>query len=126
MAAKSESPPTTSPGTTSSASCIALGRIPPAEAETEYYDQLDAPNRPAHRTSRVHQTRDGLAFAVAACQYCTLGAPPHTIVVTYATSTANATTRHDQNRTDIWLAAAARDEFAAAECLPRSLKAFDR
>ena len=36
-----------------------LGRIPPAEAEAEYYDQLTPANRPAHRTPRVHETRDG-------------------------------------------------------------------
>ena len=36
-----------------------LGRMPPAEAEAEYYLNRDPANRPAHRTPRVHETRDG-------------------------------------------------------------------
>jgi putative transposase len=103
-----------------------LGRIPPAEAETEYYDQLDA-SQPAGSQNLEGASNSGwFSFRGYSLQNnCTLGAQPLAHRRDLRDEYRN---RHDtpRKRTNIWLAAAARDEFAGAECLPSSLKAFDR
>src|SRR4051794_14217364 len=48
--------PTTSPGTTSSASCIAWDASHPPKQKPNTTINWTPANRPAHRTSRVHET----------------------------------------------------------------------